>query len=71
MNLVIFDLSFSLFYRAWLSNTRLNSVKYKIVIFKPELLNGKISKDPQTPEAAKPVRQLQAHTCCLHAFPTS
>lgn len=41
--------------KAWLSNTRLNSAKYKIVIFKPELLSGKISKDPQNLEAAKPL----------------
>lgn len=39
----------------WLSKTKLKSVKYKIVIFKPELLNGKISKDPQMLEAAKPL----------------
>ncbi|XP_032369408.1 glycosyltransferase 8 domain-containing protein 1 isoform X1 [Etheostoma spectabile] len=39
----------------WLSKTRLKNVKYKIVIFKPELLNRKISKDPQTLEAAKPL----------------
>ncbi|TDH14144.1 hypothetical protein EPR50_G00041730 [Perca flavescens] len=39
----------------WLSKTRLKNVKYTIVIFKPELLNGKISKDPQTLEAVKPL----------------
>ncbi|XP_068576064.1 glycosyltransferase 8 domain-containing protein 1 [Cebidichthys violaceus] len=39
----------------WLSNTRLKNVKYKIVIFKPELLNGKIAKDTQPLEAAKPL----------------
>ncbi|XP_054473162.1 glycosyltransferase 8 domain-containing protein 1 [Anoplopoma fimbria] len=39
----------------WLSQTRLKNVKYKIVIFNPELLNGKMSKDPQTLEAAKPL----------------
>lgn len=39
----------------WLSKTRLKNIKYKIVIFKPELLNGKISKDPQTLEASKPL----------------
>ncbi|KAM6946690.1 glycosyltransferase 8 domain-containing protein 1 [Lycodopsis pacificus] len=39
----------------WLSNTRLKNVKYKIVIFQPELLNGKITKDTQMLEAAKPL----------------
>ncbi|KAI9521058.1 Glycosyltransferase 8 domain-containing protein 1 [Dissostichus eleginoides] len=39
----------------WLTKTRLKNVKYKIVIFKPELLKGKISKDPQTLEAVKPL----------------
>ncbi|XP_042356971.1 glycosyltransferase 8 domain-containing protein 1 [Plectropomus leopardus] len=39
----------------WLSKTRLKNIKYKIVIFQPELLNGKISKDPQTLAAAKPL----------------
>lgn len=42
----------------WLSSTKLRNIKYKIVIFKTELLSGKISKDPQSLEAAKPVRQL-------------
>lgn len=42
----------------WLSKTHLKNIKYRIVIFKPELLNGKISKDPQMLEAFKPVRQL-------------
>lgn len=41
--------------KVWLSKTNLKNAKYKIVIFKPELLNGKISKDPQTLEAAKPL----------------
>lgn len=62
--LIVYDLSnhclttFSLCFtnRVWLSKTKLKNVKYKIVIFKPELLKGKISKDPQTLEAAKPVR---------------
>ncbi|KAF3856076.1 hypothetical protein F7725_016799 [Dissostichus mawsoni] len=39
----------------WLTKTRLKNIKYKIVIFKPELLKGKISKDPQTLEAVKPL----------------
>ncbi|XP_040890541.1 glycosyltransferase 8 domain-containing protein 1 [Toxotes jaculatrix] len=41
--------------KVWLSKTKLKEIKYRIVIFKPELLNGKISKDPQTLEAAKPL----------------
>ncbi|XP_059185218.1 glycosyltransferase 8 domain-containing protein 1 [Centropristis striata] len=41
--------------KVWLSKTRLKKIKYKIVIFKPELLNGKISKEPETLEAAKPL----------------
>lgn len=44
--------------RVWLSKTKLKNIKCKIVIFKPELLNGKISKDSQALEAANPVRQL-------------
>lgn len=43
--------------RVWLSKTKLKNVKFKIVIFKPELLSGKIPKDPQAEEATKPVRQ--------------
>ncbi|XP_047203881.1 glycosyltransferase 8 domain-containing protein 1 [Girardinichthys multiradiatus] len=39
--------------KAWMSKTKLKNVKYKVVIFQPELLNGKISKDPTMPEAAK------------------
>ncbi|XP_019942612.1 glycosyltransferase 8 domain-containing protein 1 [Paralichthys olivaceus] len=39
--------------KAWLSETKLKNINYKIVVFKPELLSGKISKDPQTQEAAK------------------
>ncbi|XP_007561347.1 glycosyltransferase 8 domain-containing protein 1 isoform X1 [Poecilia formosa] len=41
--------------KAWISKTTLKNVKYKIVIFQPELLNGKISKDPKMLEAAKPL----------------
>lgn len=41
--------------KVWLSKTKLKNVNYKIVIFKPELLSGKISKDPQTLEATKPL----------------
>lgn len=43
----------------WLSSTKLKHIKYKIVIFKTELLSGKISKDPQSQEAAKVVRRLK------------
>ncbi|XP_074486622.1 glycosyltransferase 8 domain-containing protein 1 [Sebastes fasciatus] len=39
----------------WLSKTHLKNIKYRIVIFKPELLNGKISKDPQMLESFKPL----------------
>lgn len=41
--------------KTWMSKTKLKNVKYKIVIFQPELLNGKISKDPKKLEAAKPL----------------
>ncbi|XP_061583672.1 glycosyltransferase 8 domain-containing protein 1 [Cololabis saira] len=41
--------------KSWLSSTKLKNVKHKIVIFRPELLNGKISKDPKTLEAARPL----------------
>ncbi|KAM3621108.1 uncharacterized protein V6R79_006164 [Siganus canaliculatus] len=41
--------------KEWLSKTNLKDTKYKIVTFSPELLNGKISKDSQTMEAAKPL----------------
>ncbi|XP_041638777.1 glycosyltransferase 8 domain-containing protein 1 [Cheilinus undulatus] len=41
--------------KMWLSKTKLEKINYKIVIFKPELLDGKISKDPQTLEAVKPL----------------
>ena len=38
-----------------MSRTRLNHVKYKITVFKPDVLNGKISKDPKRLETVKPV----------------
>uniref|UniRef100_A0A3Q2YVG8 Glycosyltransferase 8 domain-containing protein 1 n=2 Tax=Hippocampus comes TaxID=109280 RepID=A0A3Q2YVG8_HIPCM len=41
--------------KTWLSVPRLKSIKYKMVLFKPELLVGKISKNPQTIDAAKPL----------------
>uniref|UniRef100_A0A3Q3VNR1 Glycosyltransferase 8 domain-containing protein 1 n=1 Tax=Mola mola TaxID=94237 RepID=A0A3Q3VNR1_MOLML len=41
--------------KAWLSKTKLKNVKHKIIIFNPELLNGKISKESQSPEASKPL----------------
>ena len=40
-----------------MSRTKLNNVKYKITVFKPDVLNGKISKDPKRVETVKPVRQ--------------
>lgn len=45
-------------YREWLSKTKLKNIKYKIFIFDPELITGKVSKDSQMLEAVKPVRQL-------------
>ncbi|KAM8917591.1 glycosyltransferase 8 domain-containing protein 1 isoform 1-T1 [Spinachia spinachia] len=39
----------------WLSKTRLKDVKYKIVIFKPELLSGKMSKESQMLQDAQPL----------------
>ena len=52
--------TFNVFFtnRAWLSDTKLKNINYRIVVFKPKLLSGKISKDPQTQEAAKLGRQL-------------
>lgn len=41
--------------KAWLSGTKLNDVKYKIIVFKPEILNGKIAKDPNALETVKPL----------------
>ncbi|XP_026206026.1 glycosyltransferase 8 domain-containing protein 1 [Anabas testudineus] len=41
--------------KMWLSRTKLKNIKYKIVIFKTELLDGKITKDPQSFETAKPL----------------
>ncbi|XP_041835760.1 glycosyltransferase 8 domain-containing protein 1 [Melanotaenia boesemani] len=41
--------------KMWLSETHLKNVKHKIVIFKSELLNGKIPKNAQTVEATKPL----------------
>uniref|UniRef100_UPI003AACE22E glycosyltransferase 8 domain-containing protein 1 n=1 Tax=Centroberyx gerrardi TaxID=166262 RepID=UPI003AACE22E len=39
----------------WLSKTRLNNVKYKIIVFKPETVSGKMSKDPKRLETVKPL----------------
>ncbi|XP_040058639.2 glycosyltransferase 8 domain-containing protein 1 isoform X1 [Gasterosteus aculeatus] len=39
----------------WLSKTQLNNVKYNIVIFKPELLSGKMSKDSPMLQDAQPL----------------
>ncbi|KAM9408664.1 glycosyltransferase 8 domain-containing protein 1 [Pholidichthys leucotaenia] len=41
--------------KTWLTKTKLKNIKYKIGIFKPEFLTGKISKDPQTQAATKPL----------------
>ncbi|CAL8340174.1 unnamed protein product [Lota lota] len=41
--------------KEWLSRTRLNNVKYKITVFKPDVLNGKLSKDPKRLETLKPL----------------
>lgn len=41
--------------KAWLSDTKLKYVKHKIVVFNPEHLKGKIPKDSQNLEAAKPL----------------
>lgn len=41
--------------KMWLSETKLKNVNYKLVVFKPELLSGKMSKDPKTLEATKPL----------------
>ena len=41
--------------RVWM--TQLNNVKHKIIIFEPQLLNGKITKNPQKLDSVKPVRQ--------------
>uniref|UniRef100_A0A1A7XF59 Glycosyltransferase 8 domain-containing protein 1 n=1 Tax=Iconisemion striatum TaxID=60296 RepID=A0A1A7XF59_9TELE len=39
----------------WLSQTKLKNVKHKIIIFNPDLLNGKMSKDPEVAESSKPL----------------
>ncbi|XP_049590062.1 glycosyltransferase 8 domain-containing protein 1 [Syngnathus scovelli] len=39
----------------WLSAPRLKNIKYKLVLFKPELLVGKIAKKTPTLEATKPL----------------
>lgn len=41
--------------KLWLSKTKLKYVKFKIVIFKPELLSGKLPKESQAEEATKPL----------------
>lgn len=43
--------------RMWLTKTRLKNVRFKIVIFKPELLKGKMPKDSVAQEAAQPVSE--------------
>ncbi|XP_056885046.1 glycosyltransferase 8 domain-containing protein 1 isoform X2 [Takifugu flavidus] len=41
--------------KAWLSKTKLKHVNYKIIIFEPGLLSGRISKDAKTMETVKPL----------------
>ncbi|XP_057702534.1 glycosyltransferase 8 domain-containing protein 1 isoform X2 [Corythoichthys intestinalis] len=41
--------------RAWLSVPRLKSIKYKLVLFNPEMLVGKLPKNPEMTDAAKPL----------------
>ncbi|XP_029948437.1 glycosyltransferase 8 domain-containing protein 1 [Salarias fasciatus] len=41
--------------KEWLSDIRLKHVKYRIAVFNPDLLSGKISQDPQILEATKPL----------------
>ncbi|XP_029907790.1 glycosyltransferase 8 domain-containing protein 1 [Myripristis murdjan] len=41
--------------KVWLSKTALNNIKYKIIVFNPETLEGKISKDPERLETVKPL----------------
>ncbi|KAJ0023748.1 hypothetical protein NQD34_003647 [Periophthalmus magnuspinnatus] len=40
---------------AWLGESKLKSIKHRIVIFDPELLKGKISQDSNSVEASKPL----------------
>ncbi|KAJ3603302.1 hypothetical protein NHX12_031044 [Muraenolepis orangiensis] len=39
----------------WMSKTSLNNVKYKIIVFKPDVLNGKISNNAKRLETLKPL----------------
>ncbi|XP_056130460.1 glycosyltransferase 8 domain-containing protein 1 [Lampris incognitus] len=41
--------------KVWLSQTKLKNVKHKIIVFKPETLSSKISKDQQRLETVKPL----------------
>ncbi|KPP74130.1 glycosyltransferase 8 domain-containing protein 1-like [Scleropages formosus] len=41
--------------KTWLSQTSLNQIRYKIILFEPQILNGKVSKDPQKVDAVKPL----------------
>lgn len=41
--------------KEWLGDSKLKDIKHKIVIFNPELLKGKISQDPHSAEATKPL----------------
>ncbi|KAG7238339.1 hypothetical protein INR49_031055 [Caranx melampygus] len=44
--------------KVWLKEPKLRTIKYKIVVFKPELLSGKTPKDPQALETVKPSKPL-------------
>ncbi|KAM4613047.1 glycosyltransferase 8 domain-containing protein 1 isoform 1-T2 [Polymixia lowei] len=39
--------------KMWLSKTRLNNAKYKIIVFNPDTVNGKVFKDPKSLETVK------------------
>ncbi|XP_035652644.1 glycosyltransferase 8 domain-containing protein 1 isoform X1 [Oncorhynchus keta] len=41
--------------KVWMTKTQLNNVKHKIIIFEPQLLNGKITKNPQKLDSVKPL----------------
>nr|XP_015815031.2 glycosyltransferase 8 domain-containing protein 1 [Nothobranchius furzeri] len=41
--------------KLWLSRTKLKNVKHKIIVFNPDLLSGKISKDPKVAESSTPL----------------
>ncbi|XP_061778636.1 glycosyltransferase 8 domain-containing protein 1 [Nerophis ophidion] len=41
--------------KAWLSVPKLQHIKYKMVVFQPELLIGKVATDPQLADTTKPL----------------